>query len=157
MLPLHALPAVPARVALPAHLAAAAVRGTPELAAGARTLVEGMATLRAALVPWTSPSRLAELTHIHANFRADTDEFDAAASGLSAAEAAADALAPALALPRELASARELDRSRALASVTARARERFRGLVRVLASARERLPPDLSAPSGRMIGIRPWT
>ena len=43
-----------------------------------------MATIRAALVPGTSPARFSQLTQFHSHFRADTDAFDAAASGLSA-------------------------------------------------------------------------
>lgn len=87
VLPMHALRVVP-RAPLPREVATAAVEGTAELAAAARTLLTSVTTLRRALVPKHSPAAFAELVQFHSHFRADTDEFDSMLRGLCAEEAA---------------------------------------------------------------------
>lgn len=83
VMPLHALRVMsPQRLApLPPSVAAAAVQGTAELEAAARTLLAGVEAIRAAFVPSYGPVRLAQLTQFHSHFRADDDAFDATLSG----------------------------------------------------------------------------
>ena len=83
VMPLHALRVlVPQRRApLPPSVAAAAVKGTAELEAAARTLLAGVEAIRAAFVPSYGPARLAQLTQFHSHFHADDDAFDPALSG----------------------------------------------------------------------------
>lgn len=83
VMPLHALRVMaPQRLApLPPSVAAAAVEGTPELEAAARTLQAGVEAIRAAFVPSYGPARLAKLTQFHSHFSADEDAFDASLDG----------------------------------------------------------------------------